>query len=178
MITTMRLLTTVICYFAITTCTAQSKDFKSFVNNFSQLEFPFVINNEPLKENKILFNKGFKRIYFLKYLNDIKEYTNQDTYFYYGGKTHCKGLDILIYRITNFGDAPALDTIKIELVVFNPNGKMVSKMMIGGQETENKLFNCQLNDDLTFSISIFNELNKLQSKKKYFIDTDGKIKKQ
>ena len=167
-----------VCCLTITTCKGQQADLKAFLDNFKQIEFPVTFDNGPIKNNTELFKKGFKRAEFLKFRNGIKEYTTKDTYFYYGGKAKCKELNILIYRITNFGDAPALDTIKIELVVFNSQWKMLSKMVIGGQETEDKLINCVLNQDMTFVVSILNSSNKLIRKQKYFIDVDGKIKKQ
>jgi hypothetical protein len=147
------------------------------LGDFKQLEFPFTVSDDPLANNKDIFTKGFSRIEFLRYLNTIKEPTTKDSYFYYGAKTHYKDFNILIYRISNFGEAPALDTIRIVLVVFNSADKMISKMTIGGMETENKLINCKLNSDLDFTIMIFNGSDKLLSKQQYFIDMDGKIKK-
>lgn len=175
---TMRLYMTLACLVSITMCTGQNNNFEAFIENFEQLTFPFEVSSNPVKGNKIPFSKGFKRNEFLIYLNGIKEYTTKDMYFYYGGKAKYKEFNILIYRITNFGDAPALDTIKIELVVFNSRWKMLSKMVIGGQETEDKLINCVLTQDMTFVVSILNSSNKLIRKQKYFIDIDGKIKKQ
>jgi len=167
-----------VCFVIITTCIGQPNEFNTFINNFNQLKFPVTFDDGPIKNNTELFKKGFTRSEFLKYLNDIKEYTNKDTYFYYGGKTKYMEFNILIYKIINFGDAPALDTIKIELVVFNSQWKMLSKMVIGGQETEDKLINCVLNEDMTFTLSILDSSYKVITKQSYFIDSDGKIKKQ
>lgn len=173
-----KIISVLICCLIIITCKGQSKEFNVFSSNFKQLEFPFIIDDSPIKNNTELFKKGFKRTEFLKYFNEIKEYTNKDSYFYFGGQARFKEFNIFIYRITDFGDAPALDTIKVELVVFNSQRKMLSKMVIGGQETEDKTINCVLNQDMTFVVSILNSSNKLIRKLKYFIDVDGKIKKQ
>ena len=176
---TIRLIMTFLCFSVFTISSiAQSKDFKTFLNNFKKLEFPFTVNDSPVKNNKTLFTKEFNRVEFLKYLNSIKEYTNKNTYFYYGSQAQFHGKNILIYRITNFGEAPALDTIKIVLVVFNTKGKMLSKMMIGGQVTEDKQINCILNADFTLTVSTLDASNKLKNKKEYFIDSNGEIKKQ
>lgn len=164
--------------FSITMSIAQSKGLVAFIEKFDMLEFPLEINEQPFKNNKTIFTKGFNRNDFLKYLNGIKEPITEDTYFYYGGRIKYKGFDILIYRISDFGDAPALDIIKIELVVFNSEGKMLSKMVIGGQEIEEKQINCILNQNMTFEVSILNSSNNLIRSQKYFIDIDGKIKKR
>lgn len=160
-------------------CFSQTRDFNSFLSNFNEMKFPYIVDNQSsVKEKDFVPNKGMKREVFLTYLNGIKEYTSKESYFYFGKKFNYKGLYILTYQITYFGDAPALDTIKVELVVFNSQWKMLSKMVIGGQETEDKQINCVLNQDMTFIVSILNSSNKLIRKQKYFIDIDGKIKKQ
>lgn len=156
-------------------CMGQSNDFNDFLSKFRQLEFPFTVDNGPIKSNTQLFKNGFQRTEFLKYLNGINEYTNKDTYFYFGGKAKYKEFDILIYMIANFGDAPALDTIKVELVVLNSERKMLSKIVIGGQETEDKLINCVLNQDMTFTVSILDSSYKLMRKQSYFIGVNGII---
>lgn|GEM_PF-5030360 len=159
-------------------CFSQISDFNSFLKNFHEMKFPYIVDNQSsVNEKDYIPNKGMKREVFLKYLNEIKEYTSKESYFYYGRKFQYRNFNILTYQITYFGDAPALDTIKVELVVFDSQWKMLSKMVIGGQETEDKLINCVLNQDMTFVVSILNSSNKLIRKQKYFIDVDGKIKK-
>ena len=51
-------------------------------------------------------------------------------------------------------------------------------MVIGGQETEEKVINCILNQNMTFEISILNSSNNLISSQKYFINDAGKIMKR
>lgn len=156
-------------------CNAQSKDFVAFMNNFQSLNFPLKLNQWGVENNKGLFSKGFTRDVYLTYLNEIKEHTTSETTFQYGGRTKYKGYDILLYALNDIGDAPALDTIKCELVVFNSAGKMLSKMIIAGQEPLDRMTDCVLNEDMTFEVSKYDEENQLISKENYFIDDDGKI---
>jgi len=157
-------------------CIGQTNDFVAFINRFEFIEFPFVVSDEPLKNNENIFQKVFKRDEFLKYLNGIPEQTRKNTYYYYGGQTTYKGFSILIYKLVDFGEEITYDTVRIDLVVFDSEGKMISKMMIGGQETEEKLINCIINRDMTFEVTIEYPWKKLKQKRKYFIDDNGKIK--
>ena len=52
---------------------------------------------------------------------------------------------------------------------------MLSKIVIGGQETEDKLINCVLNQDMTFTVSILDSSYKLMRKQSYFIGVNGII---
>ncbi len=67
-------------------CIGQTTNFQSFLTGFNQLEFPFIVSDEPSKNNKDIFTKGFTKIEFMKYLNGIKEPYKNDLYFYFGGK--------------------------------------------------------------------------------------------
>lgn len=172
-----KIILTILCCYTITTCSGQSKEYLSFISNFKSHEFPLEINYvNVLYRNRELYIKEFTRKEYLKFLNEMPQQISKNSTFHFGGKTLFKGNLILTYLIADVGDAPALDTLRYVMVVFNSTGKMLSKMTIGGQETEDKTINCVLNQDFTFMISIFIASNKLQSKKKYCVVESGLIK--
>jgi hypothetical protein len=172
-----------IIFFAILTfvgenpCFGQKANFESFLANFNSLKFPLIIqDNTDDKINEDIFTKEFGKELFSKFLKEKKESHKNNFRFYYGGKAEYKNFTLLIYQIIDTDISPAHDVIRDYLTTFNKKGIMIDKIRIGGQETEELIVNCQLDSNLTFTVTTLNGKYNLLKSKKYFIDSTGKIK--
>ncbi len=160
--------------------------FAIFMNDFDTLNIPFIIDsnlglNEP---NKHLFEREFNRHQFLMYLNGIEDVItpSESTKFRYGAKTKYKDYDILIYWVSKYYEIPdslsdyvdslqtsdptfefgwgdAFDTMVMEMVVFNKEGKMISKNVIGGYITENQIVYGTLTQEMQIEMTTRLALN-------------------